>query len=68
MKLAGFFLSVAGFFLTVASLVLLPSLGERFAFVICGILVECGGLGMVTRSHVEAARRMQSREGRETLR
>jgi hypothetical protein len=68
MKIAGFFLSVAGFFLTVSALVLLPTLGLRSAFVFCGFLVECAGLGMVIRSHVASIRGSLGREGREMLR
>jgi hypothetical protein len=68
MKLAGFFLSVAGFFLTVAALVLLPTLGMRASFVLCGFALECGGLVMVVRSHMATAREMQGRDSRESLR
>jgi len=68
MKLAGFFLSVAGFFLTVSALVLLPTLGLRSAFVFCGFLVECAGLGMVMRTHIASIRANLGREGRGLLR
>jgi hypothetical protein len=56
MKLAGLFLSVAGFFLAVAALVLLQTLGLRYVFVLCGFVLQCGGIAMLLRSHMGRVR------------
>ncbi|HSY36737.1 MAG TPA: hypothetical protein VK814_13360 [Acidobacteriaceae bacterium] len=47
MILIGYLLMVSGWLLVVASLFLLGGLGQRFAFVIAGLLVELLGLTLI---------------------
>lgn len=54
MKYAGLLVMPAGFFLTVAALVLFPEPVQRAVFVICGLAVECLGLGVAVRGHMLA--------------
>ena len=61
MKYAGLLVMPTGFFLAVAALVLFPEAGMRNLFVLCGIAVECLGLGVAVRGHME--RRQESRPG-----
>lgn len=51
MKLAGVGLLVSGWILVVLALVLLPSPGERAAFVVAALAVEGLGLGLAMRGH-----------------
>src|SRR5438477_4437823 len=51
MKLAGFLLLLSGWGIVVSTLPLLPSSGERPAFVLAGTAVELIGLTFVARSH-----------------
>jgi hypothetical protein len=44
----------AGFFLSIAALVLFPDPVPRAAFVLCGLGVECLGLVVAVRGHMEA--------------
>jgi hypothetical protein len=55
MKYAGLLVMPAGFFLTIAALVLFPDAAPREAFVLCGLAVECLGLAVAVRGHMEAA-------------
>ncbi len=50
-KLAGFGLMVSGWILVVLALMLLPSLGERGAFVVAALAVEGLGVGLEMRAH-----------------
>ena len=54
MKYAGLLVLPVGFFLTLAALVLYPAPGPRAAFVLCGVAVECVGLGVAVRGHMES--------------
>lgn len=47
MRLTGYLLMVSGWLLALASLLLLAGLGQRFTFVLAGLLVELLGLGLV---------------------
>ncbi len=47
MRLTGYLLMVSGWLLALAALLLLAGLGQRFAFVLAGLLVELLGLGLV---------------------
>ena len=51
MKVLGFLLLPAGWFLVLASIVLLPSMPSRAAFVFAGMAVEALGMIFVFRSH-----------------
>ena len=51
MKLVACLLLLFGFFLVLASLVLLPSLGQRSAFVGAGFGVEVLGLSLLTQAY-----------------
>ncbi len=53
MRIAGIFLLLAGFALTVAALHLMPDLTRRAIFIVCGVGVECIGLGLLVRAHME---------------
>jgi len=44
----------AGFFLSIYALVLFPAPAPRAAFVLCGLAVECLGLVVAVRGHMEA--------------
>ncbi len=55
MKLAGFGLLVSGWILAVLALVLLPSPGERTAFVVAAFAVEGLGMGLEMRAQRESA-------------
>ena len=55
MKTAGFGLLLSGWLLAISALVLLPSLGERTAFVLAALAVEGLGLGLTLRAHRENA-------------
>jgi len=54
MKYAGLLVMPAGFFLAIAALVLFPAAAPRAAFVLCGLAVECLGLGVAVRGHMPA--------------
>jgi hypothetical protein len=54
MKYAGLLVMPAGFFLCIAALVLFSAPAERGAFVLCGLVVECLGLVVAVRGHMEA--------------
>ena len=56
MKYAGLLVMPAGFFLSIAALVLFPAPAPRAAFVVCGLAVECLGLGVAVRGHMESRR------------
>jgi hypothetical protein len=47
MSLIGYLLMVSGWLLVFASLLLLAGLGQRFTFVVAGLLVELLGLALV---------------------
>ena len=51
MRLVGCLLLLSGFVLSVVALVLLASLGQRFAFVMAGLGVEVLGVGLLTRAN-----------------
>lgn len=53
MKFAGLLVMPAGFFLAIAALVLFPDPAPRAAFVLCGLGVECLGLVVAVRAHME---------------
>jgi hypothetical protein len=55
MKLAGLALLFSGFIVAVSALCLLPQPPLRAGFVVAGGLVECLGLFLVGRAHVQAA-------------
>ena len=54
MKYAGLLVMPAGFFLSIAALVLFADPASRTAFVLCGLGVECLGLVVAVRGHMEA--------------
>jgi hypothetical protein len=54
MKYAGLLVMPAGFFLSIAALVLFSDPVQRGAFVVCGLAVECLGLFVAVRGHMEA--------------
>ena len=54
MKYAGLLAMPAGFFLVIAALLLFSAPLPRAAFVICGLGVECLGLGVAVRGHMES--------------
>jgi hypothetical protein len=58
LKLGACLLLLSGFFLVLAALVLLTTLGQRFAFVAAGFGVEVLGLSLLTHSY-RAMRREQ---------
>ena len=47
MSLIGYLLLLSGWLLVFASLFLLAGLGQRFAFVLAGLLVELLGFGLI---------------------
>ena len=47
MSLIGYLLMISGWLLAFAALFLLASLGQRFAFVLAGLLVELLGLALI---------------------
>jgi hypothetical protein len=49
--LIGYLLMISGWLLALASLSLLASLGERFTFVVAGLLVEFLGLSLIALRH-----------------
>jgi hypothetical protein len=51
LRLVGCLLLPSGFFLVLAALVLMPTLGSRFAFVAAGVGVEVLGVGLLTRAY-----------------
>lgn len=51
MKLVGCLLLISGFVLAVAALVLLTTLGQRFAFVGAGLGVEALGVTLLTQGY-----------------
>lgn len=53
MRIAGLFLLIAGFVLTVAALHLMPDLARRAVFILCALGVECLGIGLLIRAHME---------------
>jgi hypothetical protein len=56
MRFLGFFLLLAGWLLTLAAIVLLAQPIPRTFFVLGGLGVEVGGLGLVAYSHMAARR------------
>lgn len=62
MKVAGCLLLVSGAGIVLATLVLLPGLGMRSAFVAAGAVVELIGLGALARGHM-LGERAASRAG-----
>ncbi|MGA3370742.1 MAG: hypothetical protein ABSC48_03165 [Terracidiphilus sp.] len=54
MKYAGLLVMPAGFFLSISALVLFADPVSRAAFVLCGLAVECLGLVVAVRGHMEA--------------
>ena len=53
MKYAGLLVMPAGFLLSIAALLLFPDSVPRAAFVLCGLAVECLGLVVAVRGHME---------------
>jgi len=53
MKLAGFGLLFSGWLIMIMALAVLPTHGERVAFVIAGLGVEIIGLVLAVRAHRE---------------
>jgi hypothetical protein len=53
MKYAGLLVMPAGFLLSIAALLLFPDPVPRAAFVVCGLAVECLGLVVAVRGHME---------------
>ncbi len=51
MRLIGNLLMVSGWLLVLAALLLLAGLGQRFAFVLAGLLVELLGLALVAQRY-----------------
>ncbi len=51
MSLLGCLLMISGWLLTFAALLLLAGLGQRFAFVIAGLLVEILGLALIAHRY-----------------
>lgn len=47
MRLIGYLLMLSGWLLVFAALLLLTGLGQRFAFVVAGLLVSLLGLGVI---------------------
>ncbi len=47
MTMIGYVLMVSGWLLVFASLFLLAGMGQRWAFVVAGLLVEVLGLGLI---------------------
>lgn len=60
MKFAGCLLLLSGWIIVLATLVLLPGLGARAAFIAAGIAVEILGLGLIARGQVTEERRIQA--------
>ncbi len=58
MKWIGCLLLVSGWMIVATALLLLAGLGQRFAFVAAGLLVECLGLGLLAQ-HYRALQRGQ---------
>ncbi len=56
MKLIGCVLLLSGWLLVLASLVMLPGLTERAAFISAGIAVEILGLALLTRAYTSLQR------------
>jgi hypothetical protein len=54
MKNAGLLVKPAGFSLSIAALVLFPAPAQRATFVVCGLAVECLGLAVAVRGHLQA--------------
>jgi hypothetical protein len=52
MKLAGFLLLLAGWFIAVTAVILLRAAAPRNIFVLAGLAVECVGISLVLRSHL----------------
>lgn len=50
MKLAGFGLLLSGWIILVSAPAVLTIPGERAAFVVAGLLIECLGLGLALRA------------------
>lgn len=59
MKWIGCLLLVSGWMIVATALLLLAGLGQRFAFVAAGLLVECLGLSLLAQ-HYRALQRGQS--------
>jgi hypothetical protein len=55
MKVAGLGLLVSGWIIAVAALCLLPQAGLRAGFIVAGLLVECLGLLVAGRAHIDGA-------------
>ena len=47
MRLIGYLLMLSGWLLVFAALLLLAGLGQRFSFVVAGLLVECLGFALI---------------------
>jgi hypothetical protein len=56
LRLVGCLLLLSGFVLSVVALVLLASLGQRFAFVGAGLGVEVLGVALLTRANTAIAK------------
>ena len=54
MKYAGLLAMPAGFFLVLAALLLFPAPLPRAVFILSGLAVECVGLGVAVRGHMES--------------
>jgi ABC-type transport system involved in cytochrome bd biosynthesis fused ATPase/permease subunit len=59
LKWIGCLLLVSGWMIVATALLLLAGLGQRFAFVAAGLLVECLGLSLLAQ-HYRALQRGQS--------
>ena len=51
MKWIGCLLLVSGWMIVATALLLLTGLGQRFAFVAAGLLVECLGLSLLAQNY-----------------
>jgi hypothetical protein len=55
MKLVGFLLLPAGWGIVVSAVVLFPTDGLRWSFVLCGLCLEAAGLALHTASYRKEA-------------
>jgi uncharacterized membrane protein len=51
LKLVACLLLLSGFFIVLVALVLLASIGQRFAFIVAGFGVEVLGVALLTQSY-----------------